>query len=157
MKKLLLLLLIVLVSVTMVAQKTFKRNILYAELLGNGLFLSANYERQLSDKPGFGLHIGISLGGDKPAIPLGVKYLFRLGKQKSFIETGIGVSLAERNLWDDKNYIQAEKNPYKPGFIPSVGYRHQTPYGLMWRVNFTPVFTTYRNFSFFGVSVGWSL
>ena len=140
------------------AQNSFKKNTLYGEILGNGLVLSANYERQLGDKPGFGLHIGVGLGGYKPAIPLGVIYLFETGNQKSFIETGAGITLGERDMWKEYNYIQLEKNSYKPGFIPSFGYRHHTSYGFMWKVSYTPVFSSYRNIPlFFGIAAGWRI
>jgi len=43
------------------AQKSFKRNTAYFEIAGNGLVLSVSYERQLSNKPGFGLHAGVGL------------------------------------------------------------------------------------------------
>ncbi len=35
-------------------QSTFKRNDIYLEAGGNGLFGSVNYERQLTNKPGLG-------------------------------------------------------------------------------------------------------
>lgn len=150
--------LIILVSVQLVAQKPFKRSMLYGEILGNGLVLSVNYERQLQETPGLGLFIGIGLGGIKPAIPFGAKYLINLGNKKSFLETGVGITLAERDLWDNDDHITDDQNSYRAGFIPSVGYRHHTSYGFMWRVNYTPVFSSYRNFLWLcGVSVGWRI
>lgn len=147
----------ILASISMQGQKTFKKNTSYFEIAGNGVVLSLNYERQVGTKPGLGFHIGIGLGGDGPAIPLGAKYLFGLGNQKSFIETGIGVTLAEQQLWDSKSNISSYRDPYKAAFIPSIGYRHQTKYGLMWRLNYTPVFSKYRNIlGFGGFSIGWS-
>lgn len=137
------------------AQTKFKKHTIYAEVLGNGVVLSANYELQLSNKPGFGIHAGIGLGGVKPAIPLGMTYLIKIGKQKSFIETGIGITLGEKDLWDD-NITQLTSNPYQPAFIPSVGYRHHTTYGLMWKLTYSPFFNKENNEpAFFGVSVGW--
>jgi len=139
------------------AQKSFKRNAFYFEMLGNGLVLSLNYERQISNKPGLGFHGGVALAGDKPAFPLGAKYLFDLGKQRSFLEVGAGVTFAEQDMWET-NYNQSETNPYKAGFIPSVGYRYNAPKGFMWRINYTPVFNKYRTeLLFFGVSVGWRI
>lgn len=139
------------------AQKSFKRNTAYFEILGNGLVLSLNYERQITNKPGFGFHAGVALAGDKPAFPLGVKYLFDLGKQRSFLEVGAGVTLAELDMWEP-NYNQPKADPYKAGFIPSVGYRYHAPRGFMLRVNYTPVFNKYETeLLFFGVSIGWRL
>ncbi len=139
------------------AQKSFKRNTAYFEMLGNGLVLSLSYERQLSNKPGFGLHAGVGLAGEKPSFPVGVKYLFDLGRERSFLEVGAGVTLAEQDMWEE-NLNQPKADPYKAGFIPSVGYRHHAPKGFMWRVNYTPVFNKYRNELFyFGVSLGWRI
>jgi len=140
------------------AQKSFKRNLYYAEIGGNSIALAANYERQLADKPGFGVHIGIGFGNKKPTIPLGVKYLFELGKkQRSFFETGAGMTIGAKYLW--KEYARgSDKNPYEPGFIASVGYRHHTRYGLLWRICYTPIFTSYRNIFYLGgISLGWRL
>jgi len=139
------------------AQKSFKRNTIYFEIGGNGLVLSLNYERQITSKPGLGLHAGVALSGDKPAFPLGAKYLFDLGKQRSFLEVGAGVTFAEQDMWEE-NLNQVTSNPYKAGFIPSVGYRYNAPKGFMWRINYTPFFNKYRTeLLFFGVSVGWRI
>ena len=139
------------------AQKSFKRNTFYFEIGGNGLVLSLNYERQITNKPGLGFHAGVALAGDKPAFPLGAKYLFDLGKQRSFLEVGAGVTLAEQDMWEE-DLNQVPGNPYKPGFIPSVGYRYNAPKGFMWRINYTPFFNKYRTeLLFFGVSVGWRI
>jgi hypothetical protein len=157
MRKLLVFFLSILAINQLVAQKPFKKNTLYVELAGNGLVLSANYERQLGNKPGLGLYIGMGLGNYKPVIPLGVKYLIDFGNHKSFLEAGAGITLAEREIWDEFP-VHDNKNPYKAGFIPSLGYRHQTRHGLMLRLNYTPFFTEYRNyFAFYGLSVGWRL
>lgn len=160
MRKILLITIFIFTASQLPAQKSFQKNTLYAEIMGSGVVLSANYERQLSDEPGFGLYIGAGLGGDKPAIPLGAKYLYDIGgKRKSFIETGAGIVLAEEDVWDDSPIpVQKDKNPYKVAFVPCIGYRHHTPYGLMWRINYTPVFSSYRNIPLFGgVSIGWRL
>ncbi|MBK8953429.1 MAG: hypothetical protein IPM85_15375 [Chitinophagaceae bacterium] len=155
MKKIFLILLLPAIQVQ--AQNKFKKHTLYAEVLGNGIVLSANYELQLINKPGFGIHAGIGLAGAQPAIPLGMTYLIKIGKQKSFIETGIGITLAEKDLWDD-NKTQLLTNPYQVAFIPSVGYRHHTPYGLMWKLIYSPFFNKENNEpAFFGASVGWRL
>jgi hypothetical protein len=138
--------------------KAFQKKYFYSEIAGNGLVLSANYERQLGNKPGLGLHIGAGLGGYKPAIPAGVNYLFGLGKHKSFIEAGAGVVFVEKDLWDDKNNIPDADNSYKAGFTPTIGFRHHTAYGLMWRINYTPVFSKYRNLPVYaGISLGWRI
>lgn len=156
MNRLCLLLFLLTASTGLSAQKSFKKNNAYIEVLGNGLALSVNYERQLSDKPGPGLFLGIGLGGNKPVIPFGIKYLFGLKNNKSFIEAGAGVTLAEAGIWKDDLPATVNRYAYTPGFIPCLGYRHHTSYGLMWRINYTPAFSRYRNIpAFFGVSAGW--
>jgi hypothetical protein len=145
------------VACQLLSQKSFKRNTIYFEIGGNGLVLSLNYERQITSKPGLGLHAGVALAGDKPAFPLGAKYLFNLSKQRSFLEVGAGVTLADQNTWET-NYNQPETDPYKAGFIPSVGYRYNAPKGFMLRINYTPVFNKYRTeLLFFGISLGWRI
>jgi hypothetical protein len=148
----------IIATIQLAAQKPFKKNTFYAEILGNGMVLSINYERQLKNKPGLGYYLGIGLGGVKPAIPFGAKYLIDLKNHKSFIEAGAGITLGERDLWIERDIGSTVKNSYKPGFIPSIGYRHHTPYGFMWRVNYTPVFSGFRNIPlFFGLSLGWRI
>lgn len=139
------------------AQKSFKRNTCYFEMLGNGLVLAVSYERQIKSKPGLGLHAGVGLAGDKPSFPLGAKYLFDLGKQRSFLEIGAGVTFAEQDMWEP-NYNQPKADPYKAGFIPSIGYTYHARKGFMGRLNYTPVFNKYRTeLLFFGLSLGWRI
>jgi hypothetical protein len=136
------------------AQESFKRNALYVEMLGNGLVLSANYERQMSTKPGLGLHLGVGLGNAKPVFPFGAKYLIDVAGQRSFFELGAGVTLADEGQW----HLNAKSESYSAGFIPSVGYRYNAPKGFMWRINYTPVFNKYRTeLLFFGLSIGWRI
>lgn len=149
------------ISLTLVlqvfSQVKFKKNYVYTEILGNGLVLSINYERQLGNSPGWGIHFGTGLGGDLPAFPLGVKHLWNLNNNKSFFEAGAGITIAEAGLFDEKKQ-SADHIQMQAAFIPSIGYRHQTDYGLMWRVNYTPFFSSDRTeFKFFGISVGWRL
>jgi hypothetical protein len=158
MRKLLFFILAIAITTQLTAQQSFKKTTLSGELGGNGLGFSAGYERQVGKKTGLGLHIGISLSGNKPGLVTGAKYLFDLGNHKSFIETGLGITLADREYMGAKRNNLTNENPYTPAYIPSVGYRHHTKYGLMWRVNYTPVFSKYNNiFLYPGISVGWRL
>jgi len=159
MRKQLLFALAISITTQLAAQQPFKKTTLYGEIGGNGLgILSVNYERQIGTKPGLGLFVGISpLSGNKPSIVSGAKYLIKLHNDKSFLETGLGISFADREYMGSKtnNY---EYNPYTPVLIPSVGYRHHTKYGLLWRVNYTPVFSKYNSLLLYpGISVGWRL
>ena len=140
------------------AQQPYKKNMVYFEVGGNGLGLSVGFERQVGKKAGLGWHAGISLSGYKPGIISGVKYLIDLGNHKSFLETGFGITLADREYMGAKTNNQTDYNPYTPAYIPSVGYRHHTKYGLIWRVNYTPVFSKYNNIALYpGIAVGWRL
>lgn len=156
MRNSLILLLALFTATRLPAQKVFKKNTGYFEYGGNGLGLSFSYERQVGKKTGLGLFTGIGLSGNKPCIVTGAKYLIDLGNHKSFIETGLGVTLADREYLGAKRNNQTGENPYTPALIPSAGYRHHTRYGLMWRVNYTPVISKYNSFAFFpGISMGW--
>jgi hypothetical protein len=132
----------------------------YAEFGGNGIDWSANYERQLGKKPSLGVRAGIGYASSteefRISIPIGVNYLFDISHQRSFIETGIGVTWAEENIW--KTTFQGPSSTsYEPGYFASAGYRHQAPYGLMWRIDYTPFFTKHRiDPVFIGLSAGWS-
>lgn len=148
------------INTQLLAQQTFKRTTLYGEIGGSGLgILSITYEQQTGKKPGLGLFAGISpLSGNKPSIVSGAKYLIDLGNHKSFLETGAGITLADREYMGAKQDTQTFRNPYTPAFIPSVGYRHHTKYGLMWRVGYTSVFSRYKSLFFYpGIAVGWRL
>ena len=141
------------------SQNSFRKNTVYAEFCGNGINWSANYERQLGNKPGLGVRAGIGYASSteefRISVPVGVNYLFDLSHQRSFIETGIGVTWAEQSIW--KTGFQNSSSTYEPGFFASIGYRHQAPYGLMWRIAYTPFFTKYRvGYLFLGLSAGWS-
>lgn len=156
MRNSLLLLLALFMASRLPAQKLFKKNAAYFELGGNGLGFSVAYEKQVGKKTGLGLHAGISLSGNKPGFVTGAKYLIDFGNHKSFLETGLGITLADREYMGAKRDTITGHNPYTTALIPSIGYRHHTKYGLMWRVNYTPVFSKYNNVALYpGITVGW--
>ena len=141
------------------SQSNFRRSTIYGEVGGNGVFLSLNYEKQLGTKPGLGVHLGLGNADIDEnfafTFPIGVDYLFNISRQKSFIEAGAGVTWALQNIWD--GYNDKEPHKYKPRFIPSLSYRHQTPYGLMWKLTATPDFEKNSTVPFYpGISLGWS-
>ena len=142
------------------AQNHFRKNTVYAEFGGNGIDWSANYERQLGKRPGLGVRAGVGYASSteefRICVPIGVNYLFDISHQRSFIETGLGVTWAEENIWKT-SFQGPSSTTYEAGFFPSAGYRHQTPYGLMWRIDYTPFFTRHRvDPLFIGLSAGWS-
>jgi hypothetical protein len=140
------------------SQSTFKRNDLYFELIGNGIGASLNYERQLGDKPGAGVRVGLGyFSGDEKfrfSFPFGIHYLFQLKKDKSFIDAGLGATysatagmkLFEQGLPDYEEHIWS--------FVPSVGYRHHTKANFLWRISLTPIMNKYRLLPFPGLSIG---
>ena len=138
------------------AQKNFKRNDIYLEALGNGLFASVNYERQLTKNPGLGFRIGIGVYGEESfyiTFPIGINYLFALKNGRSFIEGGLGATWAKV---DGKIFVK-EDNPVSDNFtnfIPSIGYRRHTKHSLMWRVNVCPVINKYGGTPWIGLSIG---
>lgn len=137
------------------AQTRFRSNTFYSELAGNGLVLSLNYEKQIMKKSGLGLHVGAGLGGEKPMIPMGIIYLLPIKTTKSYIETGAGITLGEEEMLDEVNSVSHSKT-YIPAYIPSVGFRHHTGYGLMWKIIYSPVFIKYRTVPYLGgFSLGW--
>jgi hypothetical protein len=76
-------------------QSPFRKHTLYGELAGNSIFLSLNYERQLADKPGLGVRLGVGAASPderfRVCIPVGVNYLLNLSRDKSFIDMGLGL------------------------------------------------------------------
>lgn len=154
MKKLLLIILF-LNAVGASAQNQFKKNTIYLEAGGNGLFGSVNYERQLAKEPGFGVRVGVGFYTENAfylTIPIGINYLFKLNNNNSFIEGGLGVTFARVNGNLSSNYYS--RGDGFNSFIPSIGYRKQTAKNLMFRFSLTPVINNYGFVPWAGVSFG---
>lgn len=141
-------------------QSSFKKNVVFLEVGGNGLFSSLNYERQLTGHPGPGLRLGIGFYSVDPfrlTIPVGVNYLFRLNNDKSFFDVGFGVTYTEADV---KLYVMVDNkdpdyvNTNYINFIPGIGYRRQTNNNIMWRVGFAPVINHNGFIPFFGFAAG---
>jgi hypothetical protein len=114
-------------------QSAFKRNDVYFEAGGNGLFSSINYERQLTSQPGLGIRIGLGFYSENAfylTIPTGVNYLFKLKNDNSFI---------------GEHFVS---------FVPSIGYRKHTANDLMWRISLAPVANKYGLVPWLGLSLG---
>jgi hypothetical protein len=143
------------------AQAGLKKNTIYLELAGNGIWASVNYERQLAEKPGLGFRLGLGYySGDSKfrlSIPVGVNYLFPILDDKSFIDAGIGATWSgavglktpEQEAVSGRNFSE-----HIWSFIPSLGFRRHTKGNYMWRVSFTPIINKYRVITFPGVSFG---
>lgn len=154
--------LLLVVSVSAFSQTTFKKNDVYGELLGNGIIASLNYERQLTDKPGLGVRVGIGyFSGDEQfrlSVPLGINYLLTLTSNKSFLDLGVGTTWSgSAGLMTPKQEAAAGGRDYSEhiwSLVPGIGYRRHTRSDFMWRVNFTPIFNKYRAMPWFGISFG---
>ncbi|MDB5232777.1 MAG: hypothetical protein JWN76_3582 [Chitinophagaceae bacterium] len=137
-------------------QSTFKKNDIYLEAGGNGLFGSVNYERQITNKSGLGLRVGVGFYSEKAfylTIPAGINYLFKLKNNKSFIDAGLGVTWTRI---DGKLFV-GSKNQNADNFvnfIPSIGYRRHTVKDVMWRISLTPIANKYSFVPWLGASIG---
>ena len=137
-------------------QSAFKKNDIYLEAGGNGLFGSVNYERQLTKEPGLGARIGIGFYSENAfylTIPIGINYLFKLKSAKSFIDAGLGVTWTriDGKLFGDSKNSNGE---HFVNFIPSIGYRRHTSKDLMWRISLTPAANKYGLVPWLGASIG---
>ena len=138
-------------------QSISKRQTVYLELGGNGLFTSVNYDYQLTKKPGFGIRAGIGFFSTNPfqlTIPVGINYLFELQPDKSYMELGFGATCTKANV---SLYLEPDLTKKRTNFgnyIPSIGYRKHTKKSLMWRLSLTPVVNQNGFAPFFGGSFG---
>ena len=137
-------------------QTSLKKNDIYLEGGGNGLFASVNYERQLTKEPGLGVRLGVGFYSENAVyltIPVGINYLFRLKSDKSFIDAGLGATWTRI----DGNLFGSSKNSngnHFVNFIPSIGYRRHTTNNVMWRISLTPVANKYGLVPWLGFSLG---
>lgn len=137
-------------------QAEFKRNDIYLEAGGNGLFASVNYERQLTKQPGLGFRFGVGFYSENAfylTIPVGINYLFKLKTDKSFIDAGIGATWTriDGNLFGDSKNSNGD---HFVNFVPSFGYRRHTDKNLMWRISVTPIANKYGLVPWLGLSIG---
>jgi hypothetical protein len=96
----------------------------YAEIGGNGLEFSVNYDFRFAKKQdGFGARAGIgiiaNIDGSAVTFPLGVNYL--LGKRSNYLEAGLGVTIVNFN----SNFFGNNLKSTTSLFVPSLGYRYQ--------------------------------
>ncbi len=137
-------------------QDTFKRNDIYLEAGGNGLFASVNYERQVTKEPGLGLRFGVGFYTENNfylTIPVGINYLFKLKNNNSFLEAGLGVTWARMDAKIFKD-LEDPNADHFTNFIPSIGYRRHLNRDVMLRVNLTPVANKYGLVPWLGLSLG---
>ncbi len=159
MRKYPLLLLIIVSAISATAQTTFKKNSLYVELAGNALYASLNYERQLTNKPGIGIRLGVGyFSSDEKfriSIPIAINYLFQLNNDRSFIDASLGATWSgAAGIKKDSSDGTRDYSEHILSFVPAIGYRRHTKGGFMWRVSFTPLINKYRVVPIPGVSIG---
>lgn len=130
------------------AQDSFNyKNAVIVEIGGNGLAYSVNYERFLTDnlnsRVGFSVWKIIENQTDKSltvmSYPISFNYLIKLGSQKHFLETGIGVM----NLVTSGNLVEYNEitNYYLNPFL-NLGYQCQAKNRIIYRVGLSPFFGT---------------
>ncbi len=132
------------------AQPPLKRNDVYVEAFGAGLFGSLNYERQLSKMPGLGVRVGVGFYTENNfylTIPVGLHYIFALHRPGTFIDVGIAYTQA---FGDGRVFANKEQRDKFNSTVPSLGYRIHNKKNLMMRFAFTPVI----NYSGFHPSLG---
>lgn len=148
------------------SKEKFRQNTMYAQFLGNGIVLSANYERQLFKKPGLSVHAGFGVCGEtgfnwnnssRLTIPVGVNYLLPLKKNNRFVDFGIGATYAKSDMqvymlvdYRNSNYV----NTNYWSFVPSISYRIHTPKHMMYRYGITPVINQHGFIPFFEFCAG---
>lgn len=143
-----------------VCQSAQKKNAMFIELGGNGLFTSINFDHQFSKKLGWGMRAGIgfySLNPFELTIPVGINYLFEIKENVSFMEIGVGITYTKADV---ELYVLVEnKDPnYKNtkffNYIPSISYRRHVKNSFLWKLGLTPVINKNGFIPFFGFSIG---
>ena len=134
------------------------KNTVFVEALGNGLFGSINYERQLTKEPGLSLRAGIGFYTENEfylTIPTSIQYLISL-RNSNFIETGVGYTWADAAADDIFNNENVTNSDNLNNLFLSVGYRKHFGKGWMWKANFTPLITNNKDVTlpWIGVSIG---
>ena len=137
----------------------FARNSIFIELLGNGLFYSLNYDHKFFN------HFSARLGGmyapwsdrdsDQSAslllVPLMANYLVGNGSSRLEIGAGLTFGRASANLDDLEEFDEGGI----ASFTSTIGYRLQpTNGGFLFRIGFTPIFTSDGVLPWVGLSLG---
>jgi len=127
-------------------------NAVFVELLGQGVLLTANYERMLSTTTPHNVALRVGFGywtwwGDSGVIvPVDASYLLGINHK---LELGIGYAIITG---------QASGNNLSNGaFAGLIGYRYQPiDGGFIFRIGFTPLFGAKKMESWGGLSLGYA-
>lgn len=134
-----------------------KRNTIYLEAFGQGLFNSLTYDRLLNvdHNVKHSISSGITLIPTTETFVFGlpISYNFLIGKTAHKLEFGVGLTglfLRENGinsveLYDDENGVAqvytyvGHRNNFYTYFTPKIGYRFQkSDGGIFFRASFTP-------------------
>lgn len=100
-----------------------RAQIVFGEIGGNGLLLSANYDfRFFKSQKGLGMRVGLGFfggsGGGIVTVPVGLNFL--AGKAPNYLEVGAGYTYATFTGGSDSFFSGSGGV-----FVPSIGYRYQ--------------------------------
>lgn len=135
----------------------FKRNTLYFEAFGQGMYNAFSYDRlyRIDKKIKTSITVGLTVipSGELFVLATPVAYNFLLGQKSHHLEFGIGITpmyiregkiTVTRGYTDVNNVRQEENfighdNNYFVYVTPKLGYRFQKPEGgMFYRVTLTP-------------------
>ena len=137
----------------------------YGELGGPGIFLSANYDTRLANSnKGLGVRAGVGTIFDQYSLgftlPVGLNYL--LGKEKNFLELGVGASYIHFIAKNQDGWFNFKKENFVATY-GWIGYRYQPPKnGFTFRAGLCPFFNDINfpniagSFMYAGLSFGYS-
>lgn len=111
------------------------KNAVYAELLGNGLIMSFNYDVRLAGKMGGRLGVGYVGGNDASVLTVPVMANYLLGKNGKYFEIGAGITYISGST----NFGEDITGSTTIGTF-SLMYRSQpVDGGFMWKIGLTPI------------------
>jgi hypothetical protein len=160
-----------------VKNKSFKKNTIYAELLGQGSLWSLNYERKfainemISQTVSVGFTTNRNVGDlflDQSFFNFGngfyfgspLSYHLIIGKRSSHLDLGIGLTgLYYKGAgWYHDGFCTSSSpdiRSFKSYIVPSISYRFQKNNGgLFFKMSYSPMFSFYQtnNLNFIGRS-----
>ncbi|MGY6743818.1 MAG: hypothetical protein ACXIUQ_13855 [Cecembia sp.] len=129
---------------TIKAQEVPKRNAIFVEVYGTGLFHSVNYDMRFDQiSNGLGTRIGIgytAIDGVRVfTLPIAFNYL--IGKKRNFLELGVGgtgIFLNQGNIGSPASGLDiSSSTAIVHGML---GYRRVSASGFLLRAGITPLF-----------------
>lgn len=139
-------LLIFMLPLSGVGQNEIKREAIFLEGLGSGIFYSFNYDWRFKEQAnGLGAKIGLGYtaidGYSVATIPFAANYL--IGKKRNFLEFGLGATVL---LLSEANSTTAASDRRLSAsgllFNGIIGYRRVAKSGFLLRAGFIPFFSS---------------